>query len=258
MLGREHERATRQALREPAPPRPEPPVGNYALQRMAHERRVSATMLTALGNQAVQRALGGRTIQRAPKTADEMVQLTVGDFDTHRKGQQMDWANAGFDKLTRDVLWDIVDWGLDGLATFKIDDILKEVRASRANLEHLKAYCQALGGSLGGTPTVDLTAVGTLDGAMKHGRWIREITKTLGGPLTRAVMPDEKFKALVEDETVATQFVEYFKGYNPILQAPDGKDTWAFIQLVKSDKEAGKVADYKGLRPHLHNIHKFE
>ena len=83
-----HERVS--ARRRDAPrAEPEPPG-----PRVSRQLALTPAMLSALGNQAVQRVVTRPLIQRTPKTGDELLNLKVGEFAEHRKTGQMDWANA--------------------------------------------------------------------------------------------------------------------------------------------------------------------
>ena len=82
-------------------------------------------MKLGLSSDEYSRALA---LQGTAMTQAELLELTVGDFDKHRKRAQMDWANAGFDDPTRKTVWEIVDWGLDGLAAIKLADVVDEAR----------------------------------------------------------------------------------------------------------------------------------
>jgi hypothetical protein len=195
-----------------------------------------------------------RTLLGTALTQAELLELTVGEFDTHRKRTQMDWANADFDDATRKALWEIVDWGLDGLAAIKLADVVTQAKQPESRGD-LKSYCEAISGKHGAEPTVELVKLTSLKNVLREGRWVAKLTKELGGPRMRAVMPRNVFKRLIADESVAEQFVDYHKTYRPILQAPSGKDTTSFITLVKD--EGGKVADYAGELLHIKNIHKF-
>jgi hypothetical protein len=223
---------------------------------------LSPQLLSALGNQAVQRALvrpasWGQTppIQRVDtKPAKDLLDMTVGEFDEHRKTDQADWANAtGFDEATRQAVWQIVDWGLDGLSEIKLGEAAKEV-AKKTTIPHLENYCEALTGKVGGKVTIELTKVSTIADAVREGKWIANLTATLGEGTMRAVMPVEVFRKLIADETVAKALVDYYTAYNPTFQAPTGKDTTAFIDLV--GKEKGKISDYAALTS-VRNYHKF-
>src|SRR5690554_3645017 len=81
---------------------------------------MTPALLSAFGNQAVARAVsrsvpGRAVLARTAKTGDELLDLTVADFDEHRKGKQMDWVEAaGLKDAERKAIWGVIDWGLDG------------------------------------------------------------------------------------------------------------------------------------------------
>lgn len=252
------------------------PTGNQEMQQLAGSATAPSAALAGLrnqtmqralaglGNQAVQRALvqpaqrnGARLLQRAPKKASELLDMTVGEFAEHRKTAQMDWANAtGFDDATRAAVWEIVEWGLEGLSEIKLRDAAKEVAKGGETVRHIKEYQDALNGQISGVDTIRLAKVNKIDDAVRQGKWIRPIMVAMGGgSLIRVVMPLDVFKRLIADETIATAFVDYFKSYRPTFQAPNGKDTESFITLV--DTEKAKVADYAGELTSIRNYHKF-
>jgi hypothetical protein len=223
--------------------------------------RMPAALLSGLGNQAMQRALAGParwsgrpSIQRKPLSDTEMLELTVEDFDRHRKGEQMDWANQAFGGPARQHVWEIVEWGLDGLAGLKLGDVVRAMATPLHRL-YIKQYCEALNGKLDGGPTVELEPQTTLAGVLRHGEWVGTLTALLTGPRIRAVLPFDVFDKLVADEAVAKAFVAYYTNQKPILQASDGEDTSAFIKLVGDEK--AKITDYTGELTHIKNYHKF-
>jgi hypothetical protein len=241
----------------PAPPAALAGLGNQPMQRA----------LAGLGNHAVQRAVAGpapstgaRPLQRAPKNAGELLNMTVGDFAEQRKTAQMDWANAtGFDDATRAAVWEIVEWGLEGLSEIKLRDAAKEV-AKGSTVPYIKDYLQALDGQImgrsKGIDTIRLGKVDKIGDAVRQGKWIRPIMIAMGGgSLIRAVMPLDVYKSLIADESVAQAFVDYFKSHAPTFQAPDGKDTESFITLVGTEK--AKIANYAGELTTIRNYHKF-
>lgn len=66
-------------------------------------------------------------VQRVCKTNVELKELTVNEFDKHRKAEQMDWANAvGFTVGEREVIWSLLEWGSGGLASIKISHIINK------------------------------------------------------------------------------------------------------------------------------------
>ncbi len=127
-------------------------------------------MKLGLSSDEYSRALA---LQGTAMTQAELLELTVGDFDKHRKRAQMDWANAGFDDPTRKMVWEIVDWGLDGLATIKLADVVKEM-ANSTSVNYIKHYCEAITGKLNGGPTVELARQNALPDVLRHGKWVGE------------------------------------------------------------------------------------
>jgi hypothetical protein len=257
-------------------PEPHLPFGNQEMQELAASAPVPSAALAGLrnqtmhhslaglGNHAVQRALAGpaqwngaRPLQRAPKNAGELLDMTVGEFAEQRKTAQMDWANAtGFDDTTRSAVWEIVEWGLEGLSEIKLRDAAKEVAKGGVTVRYIKEYQDALNGQISGVDTIRLAKVNKIDDAVSQGKWIRPIMIAMGGgSLIRAVLPLDVFKRLIADETVATAFVDYFKSYKPTFQAPNGKDTESFITLVETEK--AKIADYAAELTSIRNYHKF-
>ncbi|MGH2459841.1 MAG: eCIS core domain-containing protein [Chloroflexota bacterium] len=198
---------------------------------------------------------GPAPIQRIRKNHDELLELTVAEFDRHRKAEQMDWANEDFDVQARGIIWQVVEWGLDGLGSIKLGDVVTDARADASSLTYLKNYCEALNGELEGQPTVQLEKLGTLNEILIEGRWVGTLNGALTGPLVKAIMPRAAFKALIANPDVATAFVTYYQTCSPIFEAPNGKDTLAFITLVKD--EGGKISDYKGALTDIRNYHKF-
>ncbi|BDS14101.1 eCIS core domain-containing protein [Aureispira anguillae] len=196
-------------------------------------------------------------VQRARKNKAELMALTVGAFDQHRKAEQMDWANdPKFTETERKVIWGIIDWGLSGLATLKIETVVKEVLADAKNFTYIKNYCEAINGALGGDPTVQLIQLSNMSEIEKQGKWVAKLNKTIGGPMVKATIPRPAFKKLIADEPTAESFLTYYTSQNPILQTPTGEEVKAYVKLVKD--EGAKIADYTGALPDIRNYHKFE
>jgi hypothetical protein len=220
---------------------------------------MTPTMLSALGNQAVTRMVSAttpasRVLARAPKTGAELLELTVAEFDEHRKREQMDWQTAtGLSEVGRKAIWEIIDWGLDGLSDIKLRDAAKEI-AKGTNVQAIKDYCESLTGTVGGKATVELRKVDTIAKAIKQGKWVATLTRVMGTGTLRAVMPAAVFEDLIDDETVVTALVGYYTSHKPTFQAPTGEDTTAFIQLVRDEK--AKISDYTTLTG-IRNYHKF-
>ncbi len=255
----EHEASdTRDAPRVEAVPRPV--LGHPVRAPLA---RVTPQMLSALGNQGFQRALaqpphwsGRPPIQRKAEKASALLDMSVGEFAQHRKTEQMDWASADFDETMRKAVWEIVDWGLEGLSEINLREAANEVAKGKGTVAALKLYCEALNGKIRGVDTIRLEKVDTAAAAALEGRWILKLTMAFGGgPLIRAVMPRDVFKDLIMDETVATALIDYLMHYRPTFQAPTGKDTRAFMDLVGTDK--AKIADFAGELTSIRNYHKF-
>src|SRR3954453_16176879 len=170
--------------------------GNRAPQQLACTPQISPALLSALGNQGVQRALvrpaaWSQTppIQRVTKPAKDLLDMTVGDFARHRKTEQMDWANAtGFDEPTRQAVWEIIDWGLEGLSEINLREAAKEV-AKKSTVPILKYYCEALTGTVAGFTTLELRKVDTIAAAVREGKWVAKLTVAMGVGTMRAVMP---------------------------------------------------------------------
>lgn len=197
---------------------------------------------------------GSAPIQLLPKSPKELLAMTVGQFDRHRKVEQMDWANQEFSERMRGAIWEIIDWGINGLGAIKLAAVVAEMLKRPESIPYLKNYCAALSGKIGSQPTVELKKLNTLPDILGQGKWVGELTGTLGGPLVRAVMPVEAFAALASDDRYATAFVDYYTKCKPTLQAPDGKDTWAFLELMS---EGANIDSYRAKLPDIRNLHKF-
>jgi hypothetical protein len=195
-------------------------------------------------------------IQMVRKKANELVELTVEAFDKQRKAEQMDWANEeGFTDQQRKVIWNIIDWGLSGLASIKLDDIVTDAMTDANNLTYMKNYCEAINGKLNGQPTVQLVRLIDLLDIEEQGKWVAKLNAALGGLRVRAVIPKDRFELLISDESVAEKFLQYYKDCHPILETPTGTEIWAFVTLVRD--EGANIGDYKGELTDIRNYHKF-
>ena len=154
------------------------------------------------------------------------------------------------------VLWGLLEWGTGGLGPFKIDAIIQAVDADAETWKYLKYFCQAVEeGQITTCPTVKLIGVNTLDAAVKQGKWIYRLTLLLGG-MIKLVMPRSVFEELIEDESVAEKFEEYYEACKPVLQTPTGKEFSSFKTLVKVEK-ADVLGTYKPALPEIRNLHRF-
>lgn len=200
---------------------------------------------------------GAETKQLARKSKAELLQLTVDDFDAHRKKEQMDWANAaGFTKNERDKIWSILSWGTGGLSTFKLADIFTKITADASNFTHLKNYCEAITGKINKQPAIQLEPVVDIDVAIKHGEWVVKIISTIGASHSKSTIPLDKFQMLVLDTTYAQSFLDYYTNQKPILQTPTGKEISCYLMLVRD--EGATISDYTTDLPDIRNYHKFE
>ncbi len=156
----------------------------------------------------------------------------------------------------RQVLWGLLEWGTGGLGPFKIDAIIQAVDADAETWKYLKYFCQAVEeGQITTCPTVKLIGVNALDAAVKQGKWIYRLTLLLGG-MIKLVMPRSVFEELIEDESVAEKFEEYYEACKPVLQTPTGKEFSSFKTLVKVEK-ADVLGTYKPALPEIRNLHRF-
>jgi Domain of unknown function (DUF4157) len=228
------------------------PVNDDA--RLEHEADVmGAQAIVPVQPQRTPDFISTQIIQRVRKTNLELLDLTVKAFDDHRKSEQMDWANTpGFTEAQRHIIWHMIDWGVSGLARIKLDDVVQAIEADPISQDYLKEYCTAVNGG----ETVQLEAVADLPTALKQGKWVDQLNKTVGGPRVKATIPADKFKDLIADETVADAFIDYYTNQNPILQTKDGREVWAFCKLVGEEK--ANINDYTGTLPAIRNYHKFK
>ncbi|PRC93457.1 eCIS core domain-containing protein [Solimicrobium silvestre] len=207
-------------------------------------------------NQAA--ATGISSIQYVRKNQTDLIALTVGAFDAHRKAEQMDWANeAGFSKNDRETIWDILDWGTGGLAAFTLSDIITKAKKGTPEFNFLNIYCQSINGAVDGKPTIQLESLLDIDDAIKQGKWLSTLQATIGNDShLKSTIPLDAFIQLIETETIATAFINYYTTCNPILETPTGDEVKAFVTLVKV--EGAKISDYKTDLPDIRNLHKFE
>lgn len=196
------------------------------------------------------------TVQMVRKEKVDLLDLTVGEFETHRKAEQMDWANVeGFAKEERNTIWQIIDWRLNGLDSFKLKDVVDKGKNSK-NLRDMKAYCEGLNGELNREKTVRLAPQATLEKAIHFGHWLQKIHGLLG-QRTELVVPTNVFTQLVDTDSgkVAEAFIKYCNETKPILQTSKGKEITCFIKLVH--EEGAKIEDYKNVLTNIRNFHKF-
>lgn len=196
------------------------------------------------------------TVQMVRKEKVDLLDMTVGEFETHRKAEQMDWANVeGFTKKERNTIWQIIDWRLNGLDLFKLKDVVDKGKNSK-NLRDMNAYCEGLNGELNGEKTVRLAPQATLEKAIHFGHWLQKIHGLLG-QRTELVVPTNVFTQLVDTDSgkVAEAFITYFNEMRPNLQTPSGKEITCFIKLVH--EEGAKIEDYKNVLKDIRNLHKF-
>lgn len=196
-------------------------------------------------------------VQMDRKEKVDLLNLTVGEFETHRKAEQMDWANVKkFTKKERNTIWQIIDWRLNGLDPFILKDVVDKGKNSIKNLRNMKAYCDGLNGELNGEKTVRLAPQTTLEKAIYYGHWLQKIHGLLG-KRTELVVPTNVFTQLVDTDSgkVAEAFIKYFNEMNPNLQTPSGKEITCFIKLVHEEK--AKIGDYKNVLKDIRNFHKF-
>ena len=195
-------------------------------------------------------------IQMVRKDSNELLDLTVAEFDKHRKAEQMDWAKEVDDDDDRKVIWNVIDWGLSGLASIKLFDIIFAYFDEPKNLLYMKYYCQALNGELNGKPTVKLKKLNDLDDIKVQGKTVAKLNQVLGGELVKAVITPKYFYVLSKFQTIFQNFLDYYQEKpQPVLQAPNGKDILSFIQLVGVEK--AKISDYRNDLPDIRNYHKF-
>ena len=196
------------------------------------------------------------TVQMDRKEKVDLLDLTVEEFETHRKAEQMDWANVeGFTKKERNTIWQIIDWRLNGLDSFKLKDVVDKGKNSK-NLRDMNAYCEGLNGELNREKTVRLAPQATLEKAIHFGHWLQKIHGLLG-QRTELVVPTNVFTQLVDTDSgkVAEAFIKYCNEMRPNLQTPSGKEITCFIKLV--DEEGAKIEDYKNVLKDIRNFHKF-
>lgn len=235
-------------------------IGNRAVRQLLANKGESQTRsVAALQRQHLHQTkaltAAPTLIQRVTKDRAGLVEMTVREFDTHRKAEQMDWANVpNLSEKHRKYMWDIIDWGVSGLAEIKVDDILKESDKDPKTMTYIKQYCEALDGTLGGSPTVQLEAVDTLAEAKKEGEWVGKLTTAMGGQMVKLVVPRTSFLNLIQTPSVAEKFITYYNTRHPIMQTPDGMGVNSFVNLVRD--EGADLAAYDSL-PEIRNLHKF-
>jgi hypothetical protein len=196
-------------------------------------------------------------LQRARLGKVALFDKTLGEFEQHTKYEQLDWANlATITADERTLIWTlldkIVDKGLDGV---KISKFVADIGTDNAKLGKLLVYSAARVGKYKGASTVTLGAAADLDEALKWGKWVGKLSDALTGPLVKAVIPEEVFQYLIEDEAIAQRFLDYVAACKPVLETPEGAEATAF---VKFDKEGGKYTDYNVDLPEVRNYHKFK
>ena len=196
------------------------------------------------------------SVQMKRENKTGLLGMTVEAFNNHRKAEQMDWANEkSFSDSERKIIWNIIDWGVSGLSSIKLEDIVKDANSKPITMDYLKAYCGAINGVLNGEPTVPLVAVDNLPEAKKQGEWVGKLNAELGGRLVRATIPRKEFKDLIDDTSVAEKFIQYYRICQPIIQTPTGVEIDSFVELVK--KEKADILSYKTPLPEIRNYHKF-
>jgi hypothetical protein len=146
----------------------------------------------------------------------------------------------------------VLDKGLDGV---KVSKFIADIGTDKAKLNQLLVYTSARVGKYKGVSTVTLDPAADLDEALKWGKWVIKLSDALTGPLVKAVIPEEVFRALIADEAIAQRFLDYVAACKPILETPEGAEAESFI---KFDKEGGKYTDYNVALPEVRNYHKFK
>jgi len=196
-------------------------------------------------------------IQYVRKTRVQLLALTVPAFNTHRKAQQMDWANTpGLTQPELKTMWGVLEWGTGGLATFTLQQIINAGPVGTNEGLHLKYYCQAINGKIGNITTIQLEPLLVLNDAIKQGKWLAKLITAIGSGLTlKLTVPLDVFKALIADEAIAEEFLDYYATCHPILQSKKGAEVTAFIAFYA---EGGRYATYKDTLPDIRNYHKFE
>ncbi len=199
-----------------------------------------------------------QAIQRARKNKNDLLDLTVQQFDQHRKAEQMDWANdPAFTETERNVIWGVIDWGTGALGSLTLRTLVNKVTAKAENLTYIKDYCQAAqDGTLGGAPTVRVAVANNINTILTKGEWLAKLNAAIGGEMVRATMPDKVLDLLLSDLAVVQAFVDYYTIQKPILETSTGEEAKAFYTLVKT--EGAKIADYTGSLTAIRNYHKFE
>jgi hypothetical protein len=80
-----------------------------------------------------------------------------GELDKHRKAEQMDWADAAFDDISRTTIREIIEWGTSGPGKIMLTPIIDAVKADARTLGTLNS----------------------LDDTKQAGKWILTLTKLL-------------------------------------------------------------------------------
>ena len=213
-----------------------------------------AVMKLGLSSHEYSRALA---LQGTAMTQAELLELTVGDFDKHRKRAQMDWANASFDDPTRKAVWEIVDWGLDGLAAIKLADVVAEAKKlGRAGGTGRTTAKRSTASSTAARPS-SCTKLASLPDVLRQGKWVKELTTELTGPRIRAVMPRESSSIWWRTRPSRTALVDYYTTRHPDLRgAGPAPIRWRSSTLVK-DREGEDLRTTPASSPISRNFHKF-
>ena len=235
---------------------------------LAHELTHITQQTNSVNRSLIQRErIGGVTVntvndfmvQMKRKTHLQLKGLTVSAFDRHRKTEQMDWANdPDFTQDELDVMWGLLEWGTGGLASIRISEVINKYLLCDINtLRYLKNYCDAINGKLDDEPTIQLQPVTILNNAIKQGKWIEILNFIFDdGSHVKSTVPLNVFVKLISDESVAEDFITYYKECKPIIQTTEGLEIDAFITLIGSEK--AKISDYKTDLPDIRNYHKFK